>query len=591
MTWEQIYVLALAAITIALLALEKAHLSVLGVGLVVAVAIPGVVAAEEAIAGLANPALVTIAALFVVGEGFLRTGAASILADNILQRTGRSESLVVVLMMVMAAALSAFVNNTLVIVTFLPVVTTICRETGFYPSRMLIPLSYASILGGLCTLVGTSTNLLVAGAMEKANVDWHLTMFSMTPPGIVMAGAGILYLALFGRRLLPRIHSLSTQMAAGSVKEYVMEITVADSSQLIGERAGEIGKNRGQKNARTTAVVRGETLLWPPFDEVLIQKGDVVMLSGPIPELTQLQRDEMRSDGQADSYDPASMSFFELALSPTSTWVGRRVGDVALKSDFGAVVVAVQRSGRHIRDRVSTMTLLGGDVLLAFGDERSKHYLRMTNDFHVIEGVQDSIHRNEKAPWAFGIVLGVIALLVTEVVHYSTAALTGALAMTVSRCLTVRQAHQAIRWPIILFIAGMIALSAALMESGTTELIADTLTRFVPDEGGDWLLLCGTFLATVVMTEFLTNNAVAVLMTPLAITTAQKLDLSEIPFVMAVALGASCCFANPMGYQTNLMVLGPGGYRFRHFIKVGLPLDLLLFAVGVAVIPLFWPLR
>lgn len=585
MDWQNYYVLALAAAAILLLLFEKVHLSVLGVALMVAIGGSQLIPPEDAVAGLGNPALVTIACLFVVGAGFLRTGAASILADKVLQRTGGSESAVILLVMVMAAVLSAFVNNTLVVITFMPVITTICRKAGLFPSRLLIPLSYASILGGMCTLVGTSTNLLVSGALQSHG-EAPLKMFTITPAGLVLAGVGILYLALVGRRLLPSIPSLSTQMAAGSVTEYVMEITVGKGSKLIGRAVEGIGRTSEESVARTMMVVRNETLLWPPFRELHVKESDILMVSGPIQELTALQMSEAKTASE-DIYDPGTMSFFELAISPISSWVGRRVGDVELKGQFGAAVVAVQRSGRHIRDRVSSLTLHAGDVLLAFGDDRSKVYLRQSPDFHLIEGVDESIHRTDKAPWAFGIILAVILLFVTNLVHYSTAALFGALGMVLSGCLTVRQAHGAVNWPIILFIGGMLALGRALDATETTDLLAGYLLSTLPE--GSWWLLFGTFVVTVLLTEFLTNNAVAVLMVPIALSAAEQAGVAKMPLVMAVALGASTCFANPIGYQTNLLVLGPGGYRFRHFVKVGLPVDLLLIATAVLIIPWIWP--
>lgn len=591
MVWQNYFVLGLAAATILLLVFEKAHLTVLGVALMIVVAVvPGLnVGARSAIAGLSNTALVTIGSLFVVGAGFLRTGAASILADKVLQRTGGTESTVLLLVMVMAAVLSAFVNNTLVVIAFLPVITTICSKTGMYPSRLLIPLSYASIVGGMCTLVGTSTNLLVAGALEDHDAPFKLEMFTLTPVGLVLAGVGILYLVVFGRRLLPKIPSLSTQMAAGSVTEYVMEITVGEASKLIGQPVDQVGRKKEDAGARTMMIVRQETLLWPPFTNLHVQAKDILMVSGPIQELTQLQMSEADATGpDSDSYDPGTMSFFELAISPVSAWVGRTVGEVELKSQFGAAVVAVQRSGRHFRERVSTMTLHAGDVLLAFGDDRSKTYLRQSADFHLIEGIDESIHRTKKAPWAFGIILGVIVLFVTGWVHYSMAALLGALGMVMTGCLSVRQAHGAVNWPIILFIAGMLALARALDATETTDRLAEFMLSCLP-EGGWWLLI-GTFVITVILTEFLTNNAVAVLMVPIALEASRQAEVSAMPIVIAVALGASCCFANPIGYQTNLLVLGPGGYRFRNFVKVGMPLDFILAATGVLIIPWFWPL-
>lgn len=589
MDWSHYYVLALAAATIVLLALEKAHLSVIGVALMVAVAVPGLVTPEQAIEGFAKPALITIACLFVVGEGFVRTGAASILAERVLQRTGSSESAVILLVMVMSAFLSAFVNNTLVVITFMPVITTICGKTGLFPSRLLIPLSYASILGGMCTLVGTSTNLLVSGELLDHD-EMALEMFTITPAGVILAGIGILYLAVIGRRLLPKVPSLSMQMSHGPVKEYVTEITIGEGSKLIGQPIQEVGK-RGSEGAATMMLVRNEATVWPPFRDLSVQQGDILMMSGSIQELTQLQLSEARgTKDNPDTYDPSTMSFFELAISPVSTWVGKRVGQVALKSQYGAAVVALQRSGRHIRERVSSLTLHAGDVLLAFGDDRSKAYLRQSDDFHMIEGVDQTIHRTEKAPWAFAIILVVIALFVTNAVHYSTAAMIGALGMIMAGCLTVRQAHSAVRWPIIFFIAGMLGLSKSLDTTGTTDVLGAWLLSLVPGES-PYLLLIATFAGTVLLTEFLSNNAVAVLMVPVALSAAQQAKFDPSPFVMAVALGASSCFANPIGYQTNLMVLGPGGYRFRNFLKVGLPLDLLMIVAGVVVIPWFWPLQ
>jgi len=590
MDWQNYYVLALALGVIVLLVLEKAHLTVLGVALMIAVAIPGLIDPENAIAGLSSPALVTIGSLFIVGAGVLRTGAASILADKVLQRTGGSESTVILLVMVMSAVLSAFVNNTLVVITFLPVITSVCRQAGLFPSRLLIPLSYASIVGGMCTLVGTSTNLLVDGALrDHPDTDFRLSMFLLSPAGLILAGVAVLYLTTVGRHMLPKIPSLSTQMGGASVTEYVMEITIGKNSKLVGQPISAVDQTDEPNGARTMMVVRDEGLLWPPFADLSIQAGDILMVSGPIQELSQLQLAEARTPGSdADAYDPSTMSFFELAISPVSAWVGRAVGDVELKSQFGAAVVGVQRGGRHFRERVSTMTLHAGDVLLAFGDERSKTYLRHSSDFHLVEGVDESIHRTERAPVAFAIILGVVLLFVTGWVHFSTAALLGAFSMAVTGCLTVRQALNAVNWPIILFIAGMLALGKALDATGTTDHLAAFMLSCLPD--GGWWLLLGTLVTTVVLTEFLTNNAVAVLMVPIALRAAEQASVAPEPIVVAVALGASCCFANPIGYQTNLLVLGPGGYRFRNFIKVGMPLDLILTATALVIIPWFWPL-
>jgi len=594
MTAEAIYVLALALGTVILLALEKAHLSVMGVGLVIAVALwPGLVSAADAVAGFANPAVVTVAALYIVGEGFLRTGAASILADKILTRTGGNETTVVFLVMVMAACLSAFINNTLVVITFMPVVTSICKHAGLFPSRLLIPLSYASILGGMCTLVGTSTNLLVSGVIEDLAAQHPerglkpLEMFDTTFPGIIVAGVGLLYLGLIGRRFLPSIPSLATQMGAHEAREYITEITIGRDSPLIDTPVEEMRQRaqvtEGEKRAaRPVMLVRDETLRWPPFADMTLRAGDILMVSGRAQALTELQSTGIGPG----TYDPATMTFFELALTPSSSLVGQRLGSIALKSRYGAVVIALQRQGKHMRERLADMYLKSGDVLLVFGTDSAKTLLRQSHEFNLIEGINESIYRREKAPVALGIAGLVVALFVTGLVPVVIAALIGALLMVLSGCLNVRQAHSAVNWPILVFIGGTLALSKALTSSGATSALAtgidETLGAF-----GPYALVAALYIGAIVLTELLSNNAVAVMLTPLAVELAETAGCDYRPLVLAVALGASTSFANPIGYKTNLIVLGPGGYRFRNFVVVGLPLDILLGAVGILSMPLF----
>ncbi|MEZ5967227.1 MAG: SLC13 family permease [Planctomycetota bacterium] len=588
MTLPAVYVLALAVLAVVLLATEKAHLSVIGVGMVLAVALPGLIGVEDALAGLANPAVVTVAALYVVGEGFLRTGAATMVANRILERTGAREWTVVCLVMLMSAGLSAFVNNTLVVVTLMPVITSICTRTGLFPSRMLIPLSFASILGGMCTLVGTSTTLLVHGVLLDLGRP-GLGMFEITPAGVVLAAVGLAYLGFAGRRMLPRVPSLAVLAGAQNIKEYVTEITVGRGSSLIGKPVASVGETATPGVTRPVMLIRKETMRRPPFRDEVILEGDSLVVSGSSQDLAVLQRGAAAGAASPDRYDPATMSFFELAPTPGSGLVGRRIRDLGLKSLHDVVVVALMRRGAHLRDRLGNLRLQSGDVLLAFGSERAKARLRRSHDVHLIEGVHEEIFHVEKAAIAFLGVALVLTLFVTGLVDTSLAALAGALFMVVTRCLSVREAHNAVNWPIILFVAGTLALSKALVATGGAAAIAaglaDSLGRLGPRA-----LVAGTFLVCIVLTEMLSNNAVAIMMTPIAVAMANSAGVSDRPLVLAVALGASCSFANPMGYKTNLLVFGAGGYRFRNFVAVGLPLDLLLAVTGALLIPALWPL-
>ena len=588
MEWVHVYILAIAIAAIVLLVLETVPMSMVGIGMIIAMAAwPGLIDGRTAIQGFANPAVITVGALFVVGEGFVRTGAASILADKVLHRTGGSELTILLLIMVMAAILSAFVNNTLVVVTFLPVITTICRDTGVSPSRLLIPLSYASILGGMCTLVGTSTNILVDGVLKESGRP-GLTMFEMAPGGIILAGCGVLYLAFVGRRILPDTPSLAAQAGAEDIREFVTEVTVGAGSPLIGVPIGEFGA--AAEGTRPVMLVRNEQLHLPPFGNMSVEEGDNVMIRGGVQGLTAIQRAEgsRSSDQDVDRYDPRTMTFFELALTPASGMVGHRVGDLHLKEDHGAAIAGVLRGGQHLRERYSDLRLGHGDVLLAFGDDRSRAAIRRSNDFHLIEGIDRSVYNTQRASAAVVILAAVMMMFVTGIVDIPIAALIGAFSMIVTGCLSVKQAHHAINWAILAFIAGALALSAAMGASKFNLLVGNAVNDLL-GAYGPMVILAGLFVTTVVLTEILTNNAVAIILTPIAIKIAAASGIDERPLVMVVVFGASCCFANPLGYQTNLLVFGPGGYRFKDYLKIGLPMDLLLVGVGITIIPWFWP--
>jgi di/tricarboxylate transporter len=389
------------------------------------------------------------------------------------------------------------------------------------------------------------------------------------------------------------VPSLATQPGSEEVREFVTEITVGSDSPLIGTLVSDIGKRQKGKRARAVTLVRNEHLMGPPFQNLRVKAGDSLMVSGPVQDLAVIQRESDSGVGpmSRDRYDPRTMTFFELVLTPSSSLAGRRVSDLALKREHNAAVAGLLRGGQHHRQRFADMTLSGGDVLLAFGDDRSKESLRQSRDFHLIEGIGEHVNHLEKAPAAFLITAAVIVMFVTGLLDIAIAALLGAVLMVLTGCLGVRRAHNAVNWPILFFIVGALALSKGAEASGANQALADACTHVF---GGltPYALMAGLFMSTILLTEILTNNAVAIILTPVAVKIGAATGIEDPrALVMSVVFGASCCFANPLGYHTNLLVLGPGGYRFRDFLKLGLPLDLLLCGVGVIIIPWFWPIH
>lgn len=586
MTLAQIYVLVLPLVAFVLHALDKAHLSTLGIAMMLAVTVPGLVPSAEAVVCFANPAIVTVAALFVVGDGFMRTGAAALVSEHLLERTGGREGIVVLLVMALAAGLSAFLNNTLVVIAFLPVITSICRGSDLKPSRLLLPLSFASVLGGLGSLVGSSTNLLVSGALRDAGHP-GLRMFEQTPAGLCVMLVGLAYLGLLGRHLLPRTQSLASQVGLAQSREYVTEITLGADSPLLGRDLADVRLETAEGKTRPLLLVRRGTVRFPPFAGVQLQPGDVLVVTGGLHDLADLGRLGATGLHAGDRFDPATMSFFEVAVTPASPLVGRRVADVGWKERFGAAVVAIQRGGVHRRERLSESRLRSGDVLLVFADEASRDRLRQSSEVHVLEGVTDVVYHRDKAPRAFLVVAGVLALFVSGALPPEVGALAGALGMVLTRCLSPLQALRSVDWSIVLFLGGLLALGRALQHTEATGVLAGLLTEATGGMGPVALVFV-TAIVCGLMSECLSNNAVAVIMTPVALTAAVRTGIDPRPLVLAVLVGANACFANPLGYKVHLLVLGPGGYRFRDFCKVGAPLNLITTSVGALAIVWFW---
>lgn len=601
-TGEMVGLLAILLAVLVLFAKEWLSVDVVAVLVILVLTISGLLDVNESLAGFGSPALIGVGALFVVSEGLLRTGALGPLANRIEVWSRGSEKRFLVLVLLIVLLSSAFLNNTPVVAMFIPVVIGTALKLGVNPSRLLIPLSYAAILGGTCTLIGTSTNILVATLVEAHPDLRPLGMFEFTILGVLISAAGLVYLIFFARKLIPErqtITSLTAGAGSGAIKEYVTELEIRAGGALVGKTFEET-RLASADGVRILQVIRGEEILWPPFEGTVLEAGDALVIAGPVEDLMELQEEKglatleeilEESKGAVTSRET---ELAEILVQPNSHYSGQKLEEAQLRRRFGVQVVAIQRHGMHLRQKLSEHPLRVGDLLLVQGTREGLERVGAEEGLVLLSGIEDILVRRNKAPLAIGILCVVILLLGTQALPMATVALLGAVAMIVTGCLPPGKVYDAVHWRVLVLIAGMLALGTALEKTGTSDWIALHLVASFAFLGPHGLVVV-TLVLSALLTELVSNNAVAVLMVPVAIGLAHGLEIdggpvSPYPFIFAVAYGASCSFLTPIGYQTNTLVYGAGGYRFRDFFRVGLPLVLIVWAIGGALIPVIWPL-
>ena len=584
MSLEIALTLGLLVAAVALFVSNRFPPEVVALILLATLLISGLIPVERGLRGFSNDAVITIASMFVLSEGLQRTGFIRWVARGLEKLAQRAAWLAVGALLVLTAFLSAFVNNTAVVALFIPLTLTLSETARTSPSRLLLPLSYASMLGGVCTLIGTSTNLIVNGVAQERGIP-SLEMFEFAPLGLIFTGLGLAYLFLVGMRLLPERRPAANPADAYHLSAYITEIELSEKSKAVGKRLmdADFVKELG---VEVLDIWRNGVRLLPLPDRML-QAGDILRVRCNLQRLQQLQGAyglKLVADTQAHAEPPLLV---ELVLTPSSSLVGKTLRSSRFRNRFGATVLALRHRQEMALEQFADTPLQAGDAILVQVErERLPELLRMP-DFIFVSQVETIRPRPLHALLAGLIMVGVVATASIGWYPPAVAALVGALLMVLTGCLKPDEAVQAIDWRLLIMLGAMLGLGAAMETTGAARWLT---TRLIGALGtlGPIVALSGFYLLTSLLTEVMSNNATAVLMAALAIEVAAALGVDARPFLFAVAYAASASFMTPIGYQTNTMVFGVGQYQFSDFLRVGAPLNLLFWILATLLIPRFW---
>lgn len=561
----------------------------------------GVVTPEEGISGFGNSATITVMAMFILSAGIAKTGILLSIRNFLMEWGGKTISRQIFAISMIVGPITAFINNTAVVAVFLPIVEDLSRKQSVSPSKLMIPLSYATVMGGMLTVVGTSTNVLASGLSAQLGFG-EFRLFEFTQLGIVIFSIGILYLTLIAPRLLPgRRTSHSDLMSEDyGLRDYVSEVVVTPRSSLIGQTLRSSGIQR-KFDIDVLELVRDGVHFAQPLADKPLKANDVLIVRSSKDDLLNIKVEreleilpDMKFGQNSDESLETELSsgeegIAEVLILSNSRLNGATLREIRFRQRYNATVLAIRRGQELIRERLGKVPLRFGDLLLVQGPRESILGLQTTRELLVLEQRDVESQRRHKAGVAIAIILGVILLAALNITPILVSALAGGVLMVLTGCLKPGEVYGAVRWDIIFLLAGLIPLGIAMEKSGTTRWIADHLLAWSGDLPGYWILLL-FYVATTVLTEILSNNASVVLMIPIAVEVAKSLSLNPIAFMFAVTFAASNSYMTPIGYQTNTMVYGPGGYRFLDFTRVGAPLSLTLAVVTPLLIIKFYGL-
>jgi len=590
-TLEIGFVLLLTIVAVVLFVTEKFSTDIVAILVMVVLLVSRVLTPAEGLAGFANTATVTVGAMFVLSAGMFRSGAVNFVGRGLGRLARHSSGLMLFVLMVGVGVLSSFLNNTAAVAILIPVVIVVARRADTSPSKLLMPLSFASMFGGMCTVLGTSTNILASAISEQAGLG-ALGMFEFTKLGVIFFAVGVTYMMAVGRKLVPDHRGRGDLTTSFGLGDYLTDLILQAGSKSVGRplASAPLVKDLG---IEVLQIRRGEDTL-RPTPETILCENDVLRIQGNLRTINELKDRAGVAFGMSvkwrdEDLQSTDTRLVEAVVGPSSPLAGKSLAESRLRENFGASVLAVRQHGTLRHSEFENITLMPGDTLLIDVPNDQIEHLTEQRVFLVVSRAGIPRFNWPKAAKALAIVVSVVVVAATGLLPIVAAAATGALAMVLSRCISTDEAYGAIEWNVLFLLAGMLSLGAAMEKTGASTMLAEGMVNAVGGFG-PIALLAAFFGATMLLTEVMSNNATVALLLPIAITTAHSIDANPRTFMFAVVFAASSSFMTPVGYQTNTMIYGPGQYRFVDFVRVGAPLNLIFWILGVLLIPWFWPL-
>jgi len=587
-------VLILLVVAVILFGTERIPIDIVTILLVILLVVTGTLTAGEAFAGFGNDIIITIAGLFILTGGLVKTGVVDTVGRRLHKIAGGSEFRLTALIMVVAAMSAAVMKNTTTTAMFVPVVLGLCERARIAPSKLLMPLAFGAILGGTCTLIGTSTNLAVSGAITRYGLQPY-SMFELTWVGVPIVAVGLLYMLLLGLRLLPRLGGEDSLTEQYHIREYLSEVIVTEASPLVGKTLTEANLSN-DLDLTVVGIVRGKQGRIAPSPYEVIEANDLLLVQGKVEDILRVKSEagiEIKADFKLSDnvLETEEVELFEVMVLRGSDFIGRTLRGLRFRQKYELTILAINRQGVALLTKLSTVSLRFGDVLLVQGKREQLEHLIADGNLLLLEDVSERRGRYGKRRWAliaFGVFL-FFSITHPPQVPLSVAVLLGSLILLASRAVRMQEMYQLIEWRLLVLIAGMISFGTAMEKTGADRFLADAIVRGVGDYGG-LAVLAGFFVLTVALTQPMSNQAAALVVVPIAIKTAVSLGLNPRTFAVMVTYAASCSFLTPLE-PACVLIFTPGRYRFFDFVKVGSILTIAVFTIVMLLVPVFWPIE